>query len=73
VCFITLLCFLTHAPPCIHNRHNRHNRRPRQEEAIRELQAALEAKDDELQAARREAAAEADAAVVARMQVRVWL
>jgi hypothetical protein len=41
-----------------------------QEETIRDLQAALEAKEEELQAARREAAAEADAAVVARMQVR---
>lgn len=44
-----------------------------QEESIRELQAQLEAKDQELAAARREAAAEADAAVVARMQVRCAL
>jgi hypothetical protein len=40
-----------------------------QEEAARELQAALDAKEEELQAAKREAAAEADAAVVSRMQV----
>ncbi|KIY94431.1 Protein CASP [Monoraphidium neglectum] len=40
------------------------------EEAARELQAALDAKEEELQAAKREAAAEADAAVVSRMQER---
>jgi hypothetical protein len=40
-----------------------------QEEAIRELNAALQAKDEELSDARKQAAAEADAAVLQRMQV----
>lgn len=40
-----------------------------QEEAIRELSAALQAKDEELSDARKQAAAEADAAVLQRMQV----
>jgi hypothetical protein len=45
-----------------------------QEEAIRELSAALQAKDEELSDARKQAAAEADAAVLQRMQVclQVW-
>eukprot|EP00878_Enallax_costatus_P047166 GHUV01057586.1.p1 GENE.GHUV01057586.1~~GHUV01057586.1.p1 ORF type:complete len:171 (+),score=59.55 GHUV01057586.1:204-716(+) len=42
----------------------------KQEEAIRELTAALEAKDQELQDAKKQAAAEADAAVLQRMQAR---
>eukprot|EP00879_Flechtneria_rotunda_P018717 GHRR01019642.1.p1 GENE.GHRR01019642.1~~GHRR01019642.1.p1 ORF type:complete len:312 (+),score=151.94 GHRR01019642.1:501-1436(+) len=42
----------------------------KQEEAIRELTAALTAKDQELQDARKQAAAEADAAVIKRMQAR---
>lgn len=41
-----------------------------QEEAVRELAAALEAKDQELQASKQQAAAEADAAVLQRMQAR---
>jgi hypothetical protein len=40
-----------------------------QEEAIRELTAALQANDEELSDARKQAAAEADAAVLQRMQV----
>jgi hypothetical protein len=40
-----------------------------QEEAIRELSAALQAKDEELSDARKQAAAEADAAVLQSMQV----
>lgn len=43
-----------------------------QEEAIRELSAALQAKDEELSDARKQAAAEADAAVLQRMQVRPY-
>lgn len=41
----------------------------KQEETIRELAAALEAKDQELKDAKQQAAAEADAAVLERMQV----
>lgn len=39
-----------------------------QEETIRELTAALEAKGAEMEASRKQAAAEADAAVLERMQ-----
>eukprot|EP00775_Hariotina_reticulata_P006957 gene6957-7173_t len=42
----------------------------KQEETIRELTAALEAKDQELNDAKQQAAAEADAAVLERMQAR---
>lgn len=40
-----------------------------QEETIRELTAALEAKDRELDDVRQQAAAEADAAVLSKMEV----
>lgn len=41
----------------------------KQEETIRELTAALEAKDKEVQDTRQQAAAEADAALLDKMQV----
>lgn len=43
-----------------------------QEETIRELTAALEAKEVELEASRQQAAAQAEDALVARMQVGGW-
>lgn len=45
----------------------------KQEEAIRELTAAVEAKDKELQDTRQQAAAEADAALLNKMQVWVCM
>jgi predicted RNase H-like nuclease (RuvC/YqgF family) len=42
----------------------------KQEETIRDLTAALEAKDKELEDRRQQAAAEADAALLSKMQVR---
>jgi predicted RNase H-like nuclease (RuvC/YqgF family) len=42
----------------------------KQEETIRDLTAALEAKDKELEDIRQQAAAEADAALLSKMQVR---
>lgn len=41
----------------------------KQEEAIRDLTAALEAKDKQLEEVRQQAAAEADAALLSKMQV----
>ena len=41
----------------------------KQEEAIRDLTASLEAKDKELEEVRQQAAAEADAALLSKMQV----